>query len=184
MRAYGDDLRSRAEQLGRSPAEIKITYGVQAFVGESEAQARELQQAMVERIPLEAALARLSSSLGFDFSTVPIDQPLEQIRTEASQGLVTALTTLYGETMTVREAATRWGASVGMPQVVGTPEQVADQLEVLHEEGGGDGFNLTPTYTPGSFDMFVDTVVPILQERGLVRREYTARTSREQLLRR
>lgn len=182
MRVYGDDLRSRAEQLGRDPDEIKITYGVQAFVGESEAQARELQQEMVERIPLDAALARLSSSLGFDFSTVPIDQPLEQIRTEASQGLVTALTTLYGGTMTVREAAVRWGASVGMPQVVGTPEQVADQLQALHEEGGGDGFNLTPTYTPGSFDMFVDTVVPILQARGQVRREYTARTFREQLL--
>ena len=181
MRAHGDDLRSRAEQLGRSPDEIKITYGVQAFVGETEAQARELQQEMVERIPLEAALARLSSSLGFDFSTVPIDEPLGQIRTEASQGLVTALTTLFGGSMTVREAALRWGASVGMPQVVGTPEQVADQLEALHEEGGGDGFNLTPTYTPGSFDVFVDTVIPILQDRGLVRREYTAQTFREQL---
>jgi alkanesulfonate monooxygenase SsuD/methylene tetrahydromethanopterin reductase-like flavin-dependent oxidoreductase (luciferase family) len=182
MRAYGDDLRSRAAQLGRDPSEIKISYGVQAFVGESEAQAQELQQEMVERVPLDGALARLSSGLGFDFSTVSVDQPLEQIQTQASQGLVTALTTLYGGSMTVREAALRWGASVGMPQVVGTAAQVADQLQALHEEGGGDGFNLTPTYTPGSFDVFVDQVVPILQKRGLVRREYTARTFREQLL--
>jgi alkanesulfonate monooxygenase SsuD/methylene tetrahydromethanopterin reductase-like flavin-dependent oxidoreductase (luciferase family) len=69
-----------------------------------------------------------------------------------------------------------------MPQLVGTPEQVADELQALLEEGGGDGFNLTPTYTPGSFEVFVDRVVPILQRRGLVRREYTGRTFRDNLL--
>ena len=137
---------------------------------------------MMERIPLEAALARLSGTFGYDFSLVPLDQPLEQIQSQASQGLVNAMTSMYGAIMTVREAALRWGASIGMPQIVGSAEQVADQLQALLEEGGGDGFNLTPTYAPGSFEVFVDTVVPILQRRGLMRREYRGRTFREQLL--
>ena len=181
MRSYSDDLRARAEHFGRRPNEIKIVFGVQAFVGATEAAAKEQQHQMLERIPLEAALARLSGSFGYDFSQVELDQPLENIRSEASQGLVDALTTMYGASMTVREAALRWGASIGMPQVVGTPEQVADQLQVFFEEGGADGFNLTPTYTPGSFDEFVETVVPILQRRGLVREEYRGRTFRDHL---
>ena len=139
---------------------------------------------MLERIPLEAALARMSGTFGHDFSQVDLDAPLEQIQTQASQGLVTAMTSMYGASMTVREAALRWGASIGMPQLVGTPEQVADQLQALLEEGGGDGFNLSPTYAPGSFELFVDTVVPILQRRGLLRQEYRGRTFRDHLIER
>jgi FMN-dependent oxidoreductase (nitrilotriacetate monooxygenase family) len=181
MRAYSDDLRARAERFGRRPEAVKVICGVQAFVGPTEAAAREEQRAMLARIPLEAALARLSGSFGYDFSQVDLDQPLEVIESQASQGLVAALTTMYGASMTVREAALRWGASIGMPQIVGTAEQVADQLQTLFEEGGGDGFNLTPTHTPGSFADFVDTVVPLLQRRGLVQREYTGETFRERL---
>ena len=184
MRRYSDDLRQRAAGLGRGPDALKIVFGVQAFVGESEAQAREEHQAMMERIPLEAALARLSGSFGFDFSGLPLDEPLEYVQTEASQGLFAALTTLYGARMTVREAALRWGASIGMPQVVGSPVQVADQLQAMLEEGGGDGFNLTPTHTPGSFATFVERVVPLLQERRLLRTEYRGRTFREHLFER
>lgn len=181
MRSYSEDLRARAEQLGRRPEDVKILFGIQAFVGETLAEAEELQRQMLERIPLEAALARLSGSFGYDFSQVDLDQPLRYIESQASQGLVASLTTMYGAEMTVREAAIRWGASIGMPQIVGTPDQIADQLQALQEEGGGDGFNLTPTYTPSSFAQFVDRVVPILQRRGLVRREYTGRTFREHL---
>ena len=181
MRSYSDDLRARAERFGRRPEDVKIVFGVQAFVGETAAAAKELHRELMERIPLEAALARLSGTFGYDFSLVPLDQPLEQVQSQASQGLVNAMTSMYGASMTVREAALRWGASIGMPQIVGSPEQAADELQAFLEEGGGDGFNLTPTYAPGSFDVFVDTVVPILQRRGLMRREYTGRTFREQL---
>jgi len=104
------------------------------------------------------------------------------------KGLLEIFTKMYRpedlgrEALTLREAAKIYGASVGMPQIVGTPEQVADQLEILIEETGGDGFNITPTYTPGSFDEFVDLVVPLLQKRGVHRKEYTGRTLREHLL--
>ena len=181
MRSYSDDLRGRLEDFGRRPEDVKILFGVQAFVGESEAAAKELYDEMIERIPIEAGLTRLSGSFGYDFSQVELDQPLQYVQTEGSRGSFAALTTMYGEGMTVREAAIRWGSSIGMPQIIGTPEQVADQLQVFFEEGGGDGFNLSPTYTPGSFATFVDTVVPILQKRGLLREAYTGRTFRDHL---
>jgi hypothetical protein len=50
--------------------------------------------------------------------------------------------------LTVRDMALMHGRSVGLPQIVGTPEQVADQLEAYFERAGGDGFMLTAAYTP------------------------------------
>ena len=63
----------------------------------------------------------------------------------------------------------------------GTPEQVADQIEQWFAEGAADGFNIMPPDLPGGLEDFVDQVVPILQERGLFRTEYTGRTLRRAL---
>ena len=67
----------------------------------------------------------------------------------------------------MREIGKIYGATIGCPQIVGTPEQVADQMEAIIDETGGDGFNITPSTMPGSLTEFVDGVVPILQKRGL-----------------
>ena len=68
-----------------------------------------------------------------------------------------------------------------VPQVVGTPEQVADVLEDWFTDGCCDGFMLCPSLSPGGFAAFVDGVVPELQRRGLFRREYEHATFRENL---
>lgn len=68
-----------------------------------------------------------------------------------------------------------------MPQLVGTPEQVADQIERLWRETGCHGFNVTPTIMPSSIEDFVDQVVPILQRRGIYRTAYEGSTFRENL---
>ncbi len=56
---------------------------------------------------------------------------------------------------------------------------MADELETWFTQGAADGFNVMPPYLPGGLEDFVDTVVPILQERGLFRTDYTGRTLRE-----
>jgi long-chain alkane monooxygenase len=77
--------------------------------------------------------------------------------------------------------AQRHGQSVGLPQIVGTPEQIADQLEDCFVRVGGDGFMLSPIYSPGAIEEFVDLVVPVLQRRGLFRREYRGTRQRDHL---
>jgi alkanesulfonate monooxygenase SsuD/methylene tetrahydromethanopterin reductase-like flavin-dependent oxidoreductase (luciferase family) len=67
------------------------------------------------------------------------------------------------------------------PQIVGTPESAADQLQELFEEHPCDGFILTPTLMPGMYESFTRAVVPILQHRGLFRTEYAGKTLRENL---
>lgn len=182
MRSFADDIRRRAVAQGRGPNEIKIIFGVQVIVGETEEAARAKQRALLDRIPLEAALARLSGSTGFDLAGVDLDAPLQEMQVPGAQGIIDMFTRMHGSKITLREAAVSYGATIGMPQVVGTPEQVADQLAYLFSEGGGDGFNLTPTYTPSSFTEFVEMVVPLLQKRGLYRKEYEGTTFRANLL--
>jgi alkanesulfonate monooxygenase SsuD/methylene tetrahydromethanopterin reductase-like flavin-dependent oxidoreductase (luciferase family) len=77
--------------------------------------------------------------------------------------------------------ALRHGQSVVLPQIVGTPQQVADQLEAFQEQSGGDGFMVSAAYTPGAIEDFVDGVVPILQSRGLFGKQYAGDTLQEHL---
>ena len=70
------------------------------------------------------------------------------------------------------------GGGRGHRTFAGTPEQVADELQIWFEQGAADGFNIMPPYLPGGLDDFVDQVVPILQDRGLFRTEYTSTTLR------
>jgi hypothetical protein len=55
---------------------------------------------------------------------------------------------------------------------------VADAIQEWFDAGAADGFNIMPPVLPSGLETFVDQVVPILQERGLFRREYTASTLR------
>lgn len=73
----------------------------------------------------------------------------------------------------------RHGQSVGLPQLVGTAGSVADQMEAFMDAVGGDGFMLSPIYSPGAIERFVDEVVPELRRRGRVRTEYAGATLRD-----
>ena len=64
--------------------------------------------------------------------------------------------------------------------LTGTPEQIADALEEWQEKGV-DGFNIVYSVTPGTFSDFIEGVVPVLQSRGLVQKEYSPGTLREKV---
>ena len=56
---------------------------------------------------------------------------------------------------------------------------MADAIQEWFDGGAADGFNIMPPVLPSGLETFVDQVVPILQERGLFRTDYTGRTLRE-----
>jgi FMN-dependent oxidoreductase (nitrilotriacetate monooxygenase family) len=181
-RAYYEDIKRGTVKEGRPPEACKILFGVQPIIGATEAEAREKREFHNSLVPLEGGLAILSGHLDFDLSRLALDE-LMALRTEPQlQRMQTRYRTLTGELLTVREVAQRHGQSVGLLQVVGTPAQVADQLEAYFDEVGGDGFMLTPIYTPGAIEEFVDLVVPELQRRGRYRRDYAGTTLRDHLL--
>jgi len=68
--------------------------------------------------------------------------------------------------------------------MVGTPNQVADCMQQLVEDGGGDGFQITPAYyAPDYFDDLVNQLIPVLQSRGALHTEYSGRTMRDYMTR-
>jgi FMN-dependent oxidoreductase (nitrilotriacetate monooxygenase family) len=180
-RAYYTDVKNRMVTLGRQPDECKILFGVQIFVAETAQAARDKQTLHNSLVPLEGAIAHLSGALNTDLSHLPLDTIIEPFQATRSQGVIDMYTRVAGRKLTLREMALRHGQSVGFPQIVGTPAQVADQLEAYYQEAGGDGFMLTMAYTPGAIEEFVALVVPELQKRGRMRTAYHGTTLRDLL---
>jgi alkanesulfonate monooxygenase SsuD/methylene tetrahydromethanopterin reductase-like flavin-dependent oxidoreductase (luciferase family) len=184
MREYTDDLNNRlATGFNREPNSVKRIYGVQTVVGLTRSEAQEKYRRIQECIPLEGALAWISGHFGPDFSKYNLDDYVQNIEIPGIQGLFDSI--IYakgGAPVTVKEAALIYAEGMGMPRLVGTPSDIADQLEHFMDVGGADGFMLVATYTPGCFEEFVDLVVPELQRRGRYRTGYTGATLRENLL--
>ena len=182
MAAFAKDVRSRAVRMGRAPGDLKILWGAMPIVAKTEAEARDIQREAHERIPLEAGLTLMSGHLNFDLSTLDLDAPMDNIEVPGIQGVLTMFADKDGNMPTLREAGIRYGAGLAMPQLVGTPSQVADQLVQLHRNGGGDGFQFSPIYYgPQFFDDIVDLLIPELQSRGVFREDYSDDTLRKRM---
>jgi alkanesulfonate monooxygenase SsuD/methylene tetrahydromethanopterin reductase-like flavin-dependent oxidoreductase (luciferase family) len=83
------------------------------------------------------------------------------------------------EKLTLRELLAKLGGGRGHQVVAGTPEQIADHIELWFTNGAADGFNVMPPLLPSGLEDFVSFVVPELRKRGLFRSEYTGTTLRE-----
>lgn len=180
-RELRDDIRRRASEAGRDPDDVKLLFGAQPIIGETEQHAAELQEEHNDLVPLEAGLAILSAHLDFDLALLDPDEPMAERPEPELQRMRTRYLNPDGSSMTVAEVAKKHGQSVGLPQIVGTATSVADQLEAFADEAGGDGFMLSPIHLPGAIEEFVDLVVPELQRRGRVRTDYAGTTIREHL---
>lgn len=182
-KAFRDDIRARAKQHGRNPDHLKVLPGIFVIIGQTEAEARAKLAALGEIIEADTAMKVLTDYLGQDLSQHPLDAPVPDLpATEMMQGYAVALLEIAREKeMTLRELRDLVAATQGHVLFMGTPEQIADDLEEWFLAGAADGFQLMPHYFPAPFDEFVDLVVPILQERGLFRKDYTGTTLREHM---
>ncbi len=180
--AYYADVKGRMEKAGRDPDQMKILPGCMVVVGDSLDEAREKRALLDSKVHFDSAIASLSISLGHDASKFDPDGPLPEIpESNASKsGRERAIALAKRENLTVRQLAQRLGGYSGLC-ILGTPGQIADEMEEWLETRGSDGFNLMFPYLPEGLDDFVDRVVPVLQRRGLFRTEYEGATLRENL---
>lgn len=177
--AYYNDIKGLMADFGREPDDCRILFGAQPIIGESQAHAEEKREQHNELVPLEAGLTILSAHLDFDLSSIPMDALMAERPEPQLARMRTRFLKPDGSSMTLAEVASRHGQSVGLPQFVGTPTSVADEMEAFMDTAGGDGFMLSSIYTPGAIEEFVDEVVPELAKRDLVRSEYKGTTLRE-----
>lgn len=176
---YFNSIKSQMTNIGRDPDACKILFGMQPIIGSSETEAREKQEEHNALVPLEGGMAILSAHLDFDLSKIPADALMSERNEPELYRMRTRFHKVDGTPMTVAETAARHGQSVSLPQFVGTPQGIADQMEAFINVAGGDGFMLTAIHSPGAIEEFVDLVVPELQKRGIYRKEYQGNTQRE-----
>jgi FMN-dependent oxidoreductase (nitrilotriacetate monooxygenase family) len=181
--AYARDLRTRAAAYGRSGDSIVILPGLTAILGSTEAEAKRRQDELWELVPIEYSLARLASTLQIDPGLLELDKSLPDplpLPANANHTMFQGTVALARRgNLTVRQLLRALGGGVGHRIIIGTPEQVADDIESWFKAGAADGFNLMPDVFPSGLEAFVDTVVPILQQRGLFRTEYSGSTLRD-----
>jgi alkanesulfonate monooxygenase len=176
------DIRDRARGYGRNPDDILIFLGVCIIVDRTEAAAREKERQYRRYSSTEGALALLSGWSGIDFSKYGLDDPIRYVKNDAIHSMIEGLTIDDpSKVWTVRELAN--ASAIGGPGLllVGSAEQVADELQSLARDTGVDGFNVSYAVTPDSFSDLVDLVIPVLQRRGAFKHEYRQGTLREKL---
>ena len=181
--AFYVDLKRRVAGFGRNPDHLKIMPGFFVTVGRTEDEAKEKFARIQELIHPDVGVRLLSTFINYDLTGYPVDGPLPEIPDSKVAASRRAL--LVGiarrDNLTIRQLYTRIAGGRGHFQFVGTPTQVADEMQRWFENGAADGFNVMPPILPGGLDDFVDMVIPELQRRGLFRTAYQGTTLRENL---
>ncbi len=184
--AFSRDLKARAAVHGRTAEDIKVMPGLNPILGRTLAEAREKQATLASLIHEDVGRSILSTALGgVDLSACDPDRALPDavldagLRNGRSEGRIVVAMARDG--LTFREVYQRFGSARGQNSVVGTPQQVADHMEAWFANEAVDGFLIQPSVLPSDLDEFVDTVIPILQERRLFRTEYEGSTLRQNL---
>ncbi|MBD8707563.1 LLM class flavin-dependent oxidoreductase [Pseudomonas sp. CFBP 13711] len=173
-----DKVRASAVAAGRNPDDIKVFMGLNVIVGPTEEAARAKYAEYLNYASAEAGLAHFAASTGIDFADYELDEPIQHVKGNAIQS---ATKILKNNDWTRQKLLDQHALGGRYITLIGSPEQVADELESWIAETGLDGFNLTRIVTPESYEDFIDLVIPELQRRGSYKTAYEHGTLREKL---
>lgn len=181
--AFYSDVKTRVASFDRDPNEVLIFPGIAPIIGDTPEEAERKYQEVAGLVTIENALNYLGRFFEHhDFSQYPLDAPFPELgelgRNSFQSGTDKIKKDAKERGLTLRQVALQ--SATPRSSFIGTPEQVADQIQTWFEGGGADGFMIAAA-VPNGLEEFVDRVVPILQERGLFRTEYESSTLRGNL---
>jgi FMN-dependent oxidoreductase (nitrilotriacetate monooxygenase family) len=177
------DLKALLPAFGRQPDQVTLLPGVMPVVGRTDREAFDKLETLQGFISSTNAMALLSDRFGVDMSPYDLDGPIPDIPLPDSYHSFASvmISKARRDNMTLRDVYNLMAAARGHWVLCGSAEHIADTLQQWFEGAAADGFNIMPPYFPEGLDDFVNLVVPILQERGLFRVDYTGTTLREHL---
>jgi FMN-dependent oxidoreductase (nitrilotriacetate monooxygenase family) len=179
--SFYDELKDEAAGFGRDPDHVKILPSLTVVLGESEGAAAEKADRLHALADPGLGLELLGAFVGADLSGCAPTDPLPQVAlTDSGTQTVQQffVEKARREGLTIKELVRE---ALGFGSVVTTPDQLADQIETWVQCEAADGFNITFADLSGSFELFVDRVIPELQRRGVFHTDYRGRTLRENL---
>ena len=191
------DVKGRLAKYGRTPDQLLILPAATFVLGDTDADAAELARVVRrQQVSGQTAIAFLEQLWNRDLSGYDPDGPLPDVDPDLGEHTIArgrASVRMYRDPMAT---AAQWRAKAeaeklsirdliievtGRQTFIGSPATVAAAINDLVQADASDGFILVPHITPGGLDEFADTVVPLLQERGVFRTEYEGSTLREHL---
>lgn len=191
------DVKGRLARYGRSHDQLLILPSATFVLGDTDAEAQELaHEVRLQQVSGETAIKFLEQLWNRDLSGHDPDGPLPEIDPDAGEHTVArgrASVRMYRDPIgTARQWRERAAAKnlssreliievTGRQSFIGAPATVARAINDLVQADASDGFILVPHITPGGLDRFADTVVPLLQERGVFRTDYQGTTLRDHL---
>lgn len=194
-RGYYRDVKARAQGYGRSPDDLLVLPGATFALGATQAEAEE-KAAHVRRLQVsgQSAIQFLELTWRRDLSAYDPDGPLPDVEPDLEADSLVQGQARQGYDPRVqvkewRDLAEAKKLSIrdlvievsGRQTFVGTPTSVAEEIDHRVQSGAADGFILVPHITPTGLDDFAEQVVPVLQEKGVFRSEYTGSTFRQNL---
>ena len=194
-RTYYRELKARKIAAGGSPDDLLILPGATFVLGDTTEQAHE-NAAEIRRQQVSGATA-----IGFieevwnrDLSQYDPDGPLPDVGPDLdSAAIIQGKSRIYKDSVALierwRQLADAQNLSIrelvvevsARQTFIGTPAEVAEQINHRVQTDAADGFILAPHLTPSGLDEFAAKVVPELQGRGVFRSDYTGSTLRENL---
>ncbi len=183
---FAEKLRRQVEEKRGPEQEVVIMPGIFPFIGETREEAQANYKELQDLIDPEMGLELLSSYLGdTDLSSYDLNTPFEDVEVDKGNNIQSRVDlikeTAKKNNSTLEDVMKHVAGARGHHIIVGTPEDVADRMEEWFKRGAADGFNIMPPLNPTQFELFVNKVVPILKERGLVQTDYNEGTLREKL---
>lgn len=182
-RQFYSDLKRQVVAQGRNPAHCLVMPGIMPILGATAAEAQANFERLQQWTNIDNALTLVGERLGQDVRGLDLDQPLPELPLpENMKSRARLLMDMsHRDGLTLRQICNLVAGARGHKIVVGTPEQVADEMIAWFEGEAADGFNLMPSHFPEGLEMFISGVLPILRQRGMFRHEYSGSTLREHL---
>jgi FMN-dependent oxidoreductase (nitrilotriacetate monooxygenase family) len=186
-RAFYDDIKAKVRSFGRNPDHVKVLPGISPFIADTPAEAEELFRFFNELTVPAYGLDQLEKIAGVSLRHLDLDETVPvaifggagSVLDNNRSRLQVVANIVERDRPTLRGLLHRLAGGRGHHVAHGTPVQVADTIQEWFEGGAADGFNVMPPLYPQLLDAFTGQVVPILQERGLFRTDYTGSTLRE-----
>ncbi|KAK4960330.1 hypothetical protein LTR10_003225 [Elasticomyces elasticus] len=170
-------IRADAAARGRDPNSIKFFVGISPILGATLEEAQAKYERAKENADTIGGLAVFAAYTGIDLSKHPMDELLE-LKGAPGEDAVHSFLSAFNHTSGTDKPWTprRLGETMALggfhPAPVGTPEMVADVFEEWIRDADVDGFNISYTTSPGSFEDVVDLLRPELVKRGLMWEDY------------
>ena len=195
--AFYADVKGRLGKYGRRDDQLLILPAATFVLGDTDADAADLaHEVRLAQVSPATAIKFLEQLWNRDLSDHDPDGPLPTIDPIVGENTIArgrASVRMHRDPIAV---ANEWRARAeaenlttrelivevtGRQSFVGSAATVAESINHLVQSDASDGFILVPHLTPAGLDPFVDKVVPLLQERGVFRTDYTGTTLREHL---